>query len=470
MRIAYFDCHSGISGDMTLAALLDAGASLSSVQQVVHSMGLSQVSIRSEAATRKGFRGQHLVIEHPKEHAHRNLLDILALIRRAAMSKNAAEIAHRLFERLARVEAKVHGTTIDQVHFHEVGAIDSIVDMVGVAVAWDELDIQMAVASPVPTGSGTVKIAHGIVPLPAPATAELLRDIPIAPCGLPFEMTTPTGAVLLAELVSEYGPMPAMQVNRIGYGAGSREVPDRPNLLRILIGHAIPTRAVSEDSDRVWVLETNLDDVSGERIGFAIEAAWRAGALDVFTTPIQMKKQRPGVMLTVLCRREDRQAMEAELFRHTGTLGIRIRQQARLVLPRASIGVDTPWGLVRGKVSKLPTGEVDFSPEYDDCCWIAKEHGMRLQDVVDEVVRSYRAEESLQPQHSLPPEQRESPADPVLPAIAPAIASPENQAVSLNLELQQAAMEDQDRLAIDRDTFYRWDSAPWPRDEDRDLP
>ncbi|AMV33902.1 hypothetical protein VN12_17365 [Pirellula sp. SH-Sr6A] len=466
MRIAYFDCHSGISGDMTLAALLDAGASLKSVQEVVHSMGLPEVSIRSEAATRKGFRGQHLVIEHPKEHAHRNLLDILALIRRATMSKNAAEIAHRLFERLARVEAKVHGTTIDQVYFHEVGAIDSIVDMVGVAVAWDELDIQKAVASPVPTGSGTVKISHGVVPLPAPATAELLRDIPIAPCGLPFEMTTPTGAVLLAELVSEYGPIPAMQVNRIGYGAGSREVPDRPNLLRILIGHAIPTRPASEDMDMVWVLETNLDDVSGERIGFAIEAAWRTGALDVFTTPIQMKKQRPGVMLTVLCRREDRQALESELFRHTGTLGIRVRKQARLVLPRASIGVGTPWGLVRGKVSKLPTGEVDFSPEYDDCCWIAKERCIRLQDVVEEVSRCYRAEESLQHEYPLPPEQQELPADSSLPSIA----SPTHPAASLNLELQQAAMEDQDRSATDRDTFYRWDSAPWPRDEDRDLP
>lgn len=497
MRIAYLDCHSGISGDMTLAALLDAGASLDAVRQVVSSMGLASVSIRSVPATRKGFRGQHLVIEHPKEYTHRNLLDILALIRRASMSRNARDLAHRLFERLARVEAKVHGTTIDQVHFHEVGAIDSIIDMVGVAVAWDELGIDRAVASPVPTGTGTVKIAHGVVPLPAPATAELLRDIPIAPCGLPFEMTTPTGAVFLAELVSEYGPMPAMQVNRIGYGAGSREVPDRPNLLRVLIGHALPSRAAPDDTDTIWVLETNLDDVSGERIGFAIESAWKAGALDVFTTPIQMKKHRPGVMLTVLCRREDRQTMEAILFRQTGTLGIRVRRQERMVLPRASIGVNTRWGVVRGKVSKLPTGEIDFSPEYDDCSWIAVERGLRLHDVVDEVVRCFRAEESSQQDQlaesehaslnvsSKPPKKRRS--DSAIPYSA-----------SLNLELQQAAMEDHERiienaqefgeehlqptqdrtersdagngenreLGWDQEPLYRWDSAPWPRGDE----
>lgn len=497
MRIAYLDCHSGISGDMTLAALLDAGASLDAVRQVVSSMGLASVSIRSVPATRKGFRGQHLVIEHPKEYAHRNLLDILALIRRASMSRNARDLAHRLFERLARVEAKVHGTTIDQVHFHEVGAIDSIIDMVGVAVAWDELGIDRAVASPVPTGTGTVKIAHGVAPLPAPATAELMRDIPIAPCGLPFEMTTPTGAVFLAELVSEYGPMPAMQVNRIGYGAGSREVPDRPNLLRILIGHALPSRTAPDDTDTIWVLETNLDDVSGERIGFAIESAWKAGALDVFTTPIQMKKHRPGVMLTVLCRREDRQTMEAILFRQTGTLGIRVRRQERMVLPRASIGVNTRWGVVRGKVSKLPTGEIDFSPEYDDCSWIAVERGLRLQDVVDEVVRCFRAGESSQQDQlaesehaslnvsSKPPKKRRR--DSAIPYSA-----------SLNLELQQAAMEDHERiienaqefgeeslqptqdrtersdgangengeLGWDHEPLYRWDSAPWPRGDE----
>jgi uncharacterized protein (TIGR00299 family) protein len=508
MRIAYLDCHSGISGDMTLAALLDAGASLDLVQQVVSSMGLTSVAIRSVPATRKGFRGQHLIIEHPKEYAHRNLLDILALIRRASMSRNAREIAHRLFERLARVEAKVHGTTIDQVHFHEVGAIDSIVDMVGVAVAWDELEIDRAVASPVPTGSGTVKIAHGIVPLPAPATAELLRDIPIAPCGLPFEMTTPTGAVILAELVAEYGPMPAMQVNRIGYGAGSRDVPDRPNLLRVLIGHALPPRASQDDIDTIWILETNLDDVSGERIGFAIESAWKAGALDVFTTPIQMKKYRPGVMLSILCRREDRQTMESILFRQTGTLGIRVRRQARMVLPRASTGVDTRWGVVRGKVSKLPTGEIDFSPEYDDCSWIAGEHGLRLQDVVDEVVRCFHAEESVkkdQTTESAHANGSDISASTKTPATAP--SSPFS--TSLNLELQQAALEDHEslvenamnlrtellgraddgdeadrvpsnnraesaddvneesgELGWERESLYRWDSAPWPRNED----
>jgi uncharacterized protein (TIGR00299 family) protein len=478
MKVAYFDCMSGISGDMTLSALLDVGARLESVQDAVESMGLSGVRLEVGSTARKGFRGLLLRIEHPPEHAHRNLLDIVTLIRRADISVRAKDLAMRIFERLARAEARVHGTTLERVHFHEVGAIDSIIDIVGVSIAWDELGIERAYASPVPTGTGTVKIAHGEVAIPAPATAELLKEIPIASSGLPFELTTPTGAAILSELVSEYGPMPAMQVSRIGYGSGQRELPDRPNLLRILVGHALATKHRQEESEPIWVLETNLDDISGEQIGFAIEMAWQAGALDVFTTPIQMKKNRPGTMLSVLCRREERKQMESILLRHTGTLGVRHRKQWRVVVPRAQIEIDTPWGVVSGKVSKLPTGEIDFSPEYEDCSQIARENSLRLVDVFAEVKECYYEQETVRA-----PLRAES------DAVVDSETAEGEFADRINAAFQRAAVEDQESVirnpsetiegaigsnSTERsfaneeneeiDTFYRWDSSPW---EDR---
>lgn len=389
MKIVYLDCQSGISGDMTLAALLDVGASLDKVQSGIESLGIS-VNLTTETTSRKGFRGLKLLIEHKPESGHRSLLDILNLIRRGRLSNRARLIAMRLFERLATVEAKVHGVSIDQVHFHEVGAIDSIVDMVGVAIAWDELDIERAYSSPVPVGSGFVKTSHGMISVPAPATIELLAGVPIAECQLPYEMTTPTGAVILAELIGSYGPLPSMQVDRIGYGAGQRDVHDRPNLLRVMIGHTIDEPVLSnETSDDVVVLETNLDDISGEQIGFAIEMLWGLGALDVFTSSIQMKKNRPGVLLCVVCRREQHRDMVTAIFEHTGTLGVRSRIQARTILPRGRIEVDTPWGSVPGKISRLPSGNLDFSPEYEDCRTIAKANGLRLIDVMNKAIESY---------------------------------------------------------------------------------
>ena len=388
MQIAYFDCFSGISGDMTLAALIDVGADLSPIQSAIDSMALGDVRISIVNTARKGFRGKLLSIEHPPEHAHRYLRDILALLRNARISSGARDLAMRLFERIARAEAKVHGTTVDRVQFHEVGAIDSIVDILGVAVAWDMLKIERAYASPVPTGAGQVRIAHGLVSIPAPATAELLVGVPIAPTQIPIEMTTPTGAAIVTELAMEFGPIPPMQVGRIGYGAGRKDMPDRPNLLRVLLGHAL-TSAMQRD-DSVLVMESNLDDVTGEQIGFAIERLWTAGALEVFTVPIQMKKNRPGTLLTVIARVNQRQAMESILFQHTGTLGIRYRKQSRTVLPRATVDVQTPWGTVSGKVSELPSGAINFSAEYDECSKIASSFGLRLLDVFDKVESCYR--------------------------------------------------------------------------------
>jgi uncharacterized protein (TIGR00299 family) protein len=273
--------------------------------------------------------------------------------------------------------------SIDQVHFHEVGAIDSIVDIVGCAVAWDQLGIEQAVASPVPTGSGFVQIAHGRVSVPAPATAQLLKGIPLAKCNLPFELTTPTGAAILAELIGSFGPLPSMQIESIGAGAGTMNLEDRPNLLRIFLGSSPQDSAsVGISSDTVVELETNLDDITGEQIGFAIEQLWRAGALDVFTTGIQMKKNRPGTLLSVLASPDQATRIEQVLFQHTGTLGIRKTLKQRSILRRRHIQVDTPWGKVDCKMVIHPDGSFGFSPEYESCKEIALKHGLKLSEVI----------------------------------------------------------------------------------------
>jgi len=395
MRIAYLDCLSGISGDMCLAALIDAGANWDALRAGIQSLGLG-VEISVAPTKKHAFRGLSLRVAHPEQHAHRHLHEIHAILGRAQVVPEAKDLATRIFERIAKAEAKVHGTTLDRVHFHEVGAIDSIVDILGVAMAWVDLGIERGVASAIPTGTGSIQIAHGLVNVPAPATAELLTGIPIAPCSIPMEMTTPTGAALLRELVDDFGPLPAMQVGRIGYGAGSRDLEDRPNLLRILIGEQLPAREArpAPTSNSVLVMETNLDDTTGEQIGFAIEQLWSAGALDVFCIPIAMKKSRPGTLLTVIAKPEDQSKMERILFQQTGTLGVRFRKQARTILPRRHVEVETPWGWVSGKVSQLPDGDLEFSPEYDACRDIAMKEGLRWIDVVDEVRNCYFTNES----------------------------------------------------------------------------
>ena len=382
MRIAYLDCSSGISGDMTLAALIDSGASLSDIQQSIDSMALG-AKLSVSQVRKRGFRASKLHIVAPLDPVHRDLEQILACITVAKLSPGARRIAVRIFERLAKAESSVHGVSIDQVHFHEVGAIDSIVDIVGCAVAWDQLGIEQAVACPVPTGSGFVQIAHGRVSVPAPATAQLLKGIPLAKCNLPFELTTPTGAAILAELIGSFGPLPSMQIESIGAGAGTMDLEDRPNLLRIFLGSSPQDSAsVGISSDTVVELETNLDDITGEQIGFAIEQLWRAGALDVFTTGIQMKKSRPGTLLSVLASPDQASRIEQVLFQHTGTLGIRKTLKQRSILRRRHIQVDTPWGKVDCKMVIHPDGSFGFSPEYESCKEIALKHGLKLSEVI----------------------------------------------------------------------------------------
>lgn len=389
MRIAYLDCASGISGDMTLAALVDAGADLDAIQTGITSLGLTDCRLVVDEVDRHGFRALHLTVEHPREHVHRHLSHITDMIEGSSLSRRQKETAVNIFTKLAEAEAKVHGTTVEKVHFHEVGAVDSIADIVGAAIGWDLLGVERIMSSAVPTGGGSIEIAHGKVNVPAPATAELLKGIPLATSEIEAELTTPTGAALLASLVDQFGPLPAMTIDRIGYGAGDHDFSEQANLLRLIVGETAEDDMA--DSDQIWVLATNLDDVSGEMIGYCTEMLAAAGALDVTTHPISMKKNRPGVELTVLCRDENRAACERLLFRETGTLGVRRWRVERSKLPRTAVTVNTPWGAVAGKKACLPDGSSLFSPEYEDCRQLALEHHCPIREVFEAAQQAWAA-------------------------------------------------------------------------------
>ena len=393
MRIAYLDCASGISGDMTLGALVDAGADLAAVQSGIDSLGLPSCRLSVAEVKKRGFRALQLSVEHEPEHKHRHLHHITDMIARSALSERQQELATRVFQRLANAEATVHGSTIEKVHFHEVGAVDSIADIVGSAIAWDLLGVQRISCAPVPTGSGFVDIAHGRCSIPAPATAELLRGVPLSDFVVEGELTTPTGAAIVSALVDSFGPLPAMTIDRIGYGAGQKDF-DHPNLLRLIVGDTVSPSTdagASPLADSIVLLETNLDDATGERLGFAIEQLWNAGALDVSTAPLSMKKQRPGVLLAVQCQPSDAEALAKVVFRATTALGLRRSTITRLILPRRSIEVDTRFGDIAGIVAALPDGAERFSPEYDSCAVAARRHHASLADVQQAAAQAFLA-------------------------------------------------------------------------------
>jgi pyridinium-3,5-bisthiocarboxylic acid mononucleotide nickel chelatase len=385
VKIAYLDCNSGISGDMTLGALVDAGVELAAISAGIDSLGLAGVKLVANEVKRNGFRGTHVVVEHQPEHAHRHLHHITDMIDGSQLSQRQKDLARRIFTRLGEAEAKVHGTTIRKVHFHEVGAVDSIADIVGAAIGWDLLGVDRIVCSPVPTGRGTVSIAHGLFSIPAPATAELLTGIPLAESHVQAELTTPTGAAIVATLVDGFGPVPAMKIERIGYGAGTRDLAEQANLLRLFVGEAVESLA----ADQAWVVETNLDDVSGEVIGYATNKLWETGALDVYTTPIQMKKNRPGITLTVLCQAAQIERVEKILFRETGTLGVRRWPVSRHKLERKPHRVETEHGPIDGKLGWIAGQEPSFSPEFESCSRIASERGLPLKEVYEAAQKAF---------------------------------------------------------------------------------
>jgi hypothetical protein len=395
MRIAYLDCPSGISGDMTLAALVDAGADLAAIQAGIDSLGLPSCRLVLSEVKKHGFRAAQIIVRHEAEHVHRHLHHLTAMIDGASVSPRAKETATRIFQRLATAEAKVHGSTIEKVHFHEVGAVDSIADVLGAAIGFDLLGIERVVCSPLPTGQGFVEIAHGRCAIPAPATAELLTGVPIAASDVVGELTTPTGAAIAATLAAEFGPLPAMTIERIGYGAGQKDF-EHPNILRILLGEAVAERpagptsaAVGPRIESIILLETNLDDSPGEVVGHAVDRLWAAGALDVTLAAVQMKKGRPGVVLSVQARPADADALEAILFQDTTTLGVRRQMVTRTVLARESHEVQTAWGPVAGKIAYLPDGAARFTPEYEACRETAVRHDLAMIEVMNAASRAF---------------------------------------------------------------------------------
>ncbi len=381
MRCAHFDCYSGAAGDMILAALIDAGLQPTTLHALIDRLSLPGVTLHVSRVQRNGIAAAHVDVQLDPAHqkAHRHLPQILDIIARAGLPATVSACAERIFRRLAEAEAKVHGISIDKVHFHEVGAADAIVDIVGACVGLRELNIERITASPIAAGSGIVRCAHGELPVPAPATAELLRGVPLAACDEAGELTTPTGAAILTTVAHEWGALPPMRISEVGYGAGTRENRSRPNVLRITIGES--DAGDETDADLVTVLETQLDDLPPQNVAFAADRLLEAGALDAFLVPIVMKKGRPGQLLTVLCRPGDVARLERVMFRETSTLGIRRHDCARHKLARTHERIETAYGPIRVKLGRQGDAVQQVWPEYEDCAAAAREHNVPLTTI-----------------------------------------------------------------------------------------
>jgi pyridinium-3,5-bisthiocarboxylic acid mononucleotide nickel chelatase len=380
--IAYFDCFSGISGDMVLGALVDAGAPLPTLEAELRKLGLENWTISAEKVKRGAISATHVKVESQEDHHHRGLSIILKRIEAAHLAPRAADRAKKIFTRLAEAEAKVHQLPIDQVHFHEVGAVDSIIDIVGAAIGFELLGIDEFACSAFDVGAGQVKTAHGLLPVPAPATAELLRGAPMYTSGIQRELVTPTGAAIATTLATRFAELPEMNLRAIGYGAGSADLKEKANVLRLLIGESAASEPGEHWDGQVTVIETNLDDMSPQIYGYFAEKALAAGALDVFSTPVQMKKNRPGLLVTLLSEPANVSRLIDLVFRETTTIGIRTHEVRRKTLDRELVPVATPFGEVRMKISRMNGTVLNASPEYDDCQRIAAERGIPLKQVI----------------------------------------------------------------------------------------
>ncbi len=381
-RIAYFDCFSGISGDMVLGALVDAGADLRQIEAELRKLGLEGWSISAEKVKRGAIFATQVKVETSEGHHHRGLSIILGRIDKAGLTPRAAARACRIFTSLAEAEAKVHNMPVEQVHFHEVGAVDSIVDIVGAAIGFELLGIDEFACSALDVGAGQVKTAHGLLPVPAPATAELLRGAPMYTSGIARELVTPTGAAIATTLSTRYAQIPEMTLQAVGYGAGTADLTEKANVLRILIGESVTSEAGEHWDAPVSVIETNLDDMSPQIYGYLVERALAAGALDVFSTAVQMKKNRPGVLLTILCDAAHTARLIDLVFRETTTIGVRTYDVRRKVLDRELVPVATPFGEVRMKISRMNGSVLNATPEYEDCQRLAVEKGIPLKQVI----------------------------------------------------------------------------------------
>jgi uncharacterized protein (TIGR00299 family) protein len=390
MKIAYFDCFSGISGDMTLGALVDAGCNLAEMESQLCRLPVTGWKISAEKTVRRGFRATQVKVESSDPQRHRSLSEILQLIECAGLPPAVGERASRIFRRLGEAEALVHGLPIEKVHFHEVGAVDSIVDIVGAAAGFEQLGIEDFFCSALNVGGGRVQTQHGSLPVPAPATAELLRGAPTYSSGIQRELVTPTGAAIVATVASGFGPQPEMTVAAVGLGAGSAELAEQPNVLRLFVGEAAARRDDAALDEDIAVLEANLDDMSPQIYGFFAERALQTGALDVFSVPVQMKKNRPGQLITVLCKPADREKFSDLLFRETTTLGVRQSSVKRRTLQRESLTVETSLGSIRMKVARLHGHILNVAPEYEDCQKVAAERGVPLKQVLAEATFEFQ--------------------------------------------------------------------------------
>jgi hypothetical protein len=380
MRIAYLDAFSGLAGDMTVGALIDAGAAAEAVIAALDSL---QTGARHqvERTKRRGIAAAKFRVEFEDQKKHRHLPHIVKMIEGGELSVRARRDAIAVFQKLAEAEASVHGLTIEKVHFHEVGAVDSICDVVGACVALDLLQIDEVLCSAVNTGSGVTTTEHGVLPVPTPATALLLKDKPVYARGPALELTTPTGAAIASALASGFGPMPAMKIASIGYGAGDKDFTEHANVLRVIIGE--PSGAAEAAS--VAVIEANIDDSTPEVLGFAMERLLERGALDVTLQPVVMKKGRPGVLLRVIARPEDREALASTVLAETSTLGVRFYAAERRLEKRDLVEVETPHGKVRVKVSAAGA----FAPEYEDCRKLALQAGVPLKEIIAAAGHAY---------------------------------------------------------------------------------
>ena len=385
-RTAYLDCFSGISGDMFLGALLDAGLPLAELQSQLALLGLDGYTLSVGKKNCGAIAATTLAVQTTERHPHRTLADIQQLITASRLAEPVKATALAIFSLLAEAEAKVHGRPVDTVHFHEVGGIDAIIDIVGAAIGLDALNITSLHCAPLPMPRGWVHCAHGLLPLPAPAVCELLQGVPTYGVELSQELVTPTGAAIVKALATEYGPMPPMTITGVGYGAGSQELSNgQPNLLRLVIGAA----RIAVEPQEVEVVETHLDDWSPETFPYLSERLFALNALDVALIPIQMKKGRPGFLLRVICDRAASLPIKECLLSETTAIGLRFRIEQRWTLPREMGTVPTRWGEVKVKKVTTPTGEV-LTPEYEDCKRVATEHNVPIKEVYGEVGRTDR--------------------------------------------------------------------------------
>ena len=397
MRILYFDCFAGAAGDMILGALLDAGLPLDELTHALGSLAVDGVEVSVDRVIKKGVTATKFRVHPPspashshagfggasEEHGHHSLKEIETAIDRSSLSTAGKAKAIAMFHRLGSVEAAIHGVSLEQVHLHEVGALDSIIDIVGAVFALEWFAAERVVVSPLNVGGGMVRSAHGIFPVPAPATVALLKDAPIYSSGIQSELLTPTGALILSEYASSYGPVPAMRVQKVGYGAGDRELAETPNVVRVLVGEGVSAAEPPGPGlhHRVVVIECEIDDMNPQIFGPLMDAIYAAGAFEVFYASVQMKKNRPGTLMTIVARPDHREKLTAIVFRESTTIGVRYQEMSRDCLNREMVTVDTALGPVRFKVASQHGQVVNAQPEFDDLAKLAAERGIPIKEM-----------------------------------------------------------------------------------------